>query len=1209
MWIVHLALRRPYTFVVFSILVLILGGITSVVTPKDIFPNIDIPVVSVVWTYAGLLPDDMEKRVVTVCERAMTTTVNDIEHIESESYTGVGIVKVFFQPKAKVELALSQVTSIVQTVLRALPPGIFPPAILKYDASSVPVLQLGLSGQGLTEQDLFDLGLNFIRTRLATVQGASIPLPWGGKTRQIMVDLDPNALYAKHLSGVDVSNALNAQSLILPAGTARIGETEYLVKVNSSPTTISAMNDLPIRASNGAVVYMKDIGQIRNGFAVQTNIVRENGRRSALLTVLKNGQASTLNIVNAIKKALPRVKADLPPALQITPLFDQSIFVRNSINEVLREASIAAFLTALMILLFLGSWRSTLIVCISIPLSILTSICILAALGETINVMTLGGLALAVGILVDDATVEIENTHRNLAESDRSLVHAILESASQVAAPALVSTLSICIVFLPVLLLTGAARYLFTPLAMAVVFAMLASYFLSRTLVPTMMHFLLPAEVGLYQRQEGEEEPKEARNAIWRVHLRFEHQFEKLREKYKGGLEWSLAHRATSLIIFGIFAAGSCLLTLVIGRDFFPYVDSGQMRLHVLPPQGTRIEQSEMIFAQVEAEIRKLLPKDRIDMILDNIGLPNGGINLAFGNNASISNSDGDILISLKEGKRETLELTRILRAKLSAKFPQETFFFTPANITNQILDFGLPAPIDLQVVGRNPTANFKIAQDLLQKVKAIPGAVDVHIHQQVSYPTVQVNVDRNKAEQIGLQQRDVANSMLISLSGSGQTAPNQWLNPQNGVNYQVVVQSPLYRMDSFDALQRTPITSLTGTNSQLLANLATLKRDVSTIVIDHYNIQPTFDVYADVDRRDLGGVADAIHKIVKAQKNLPSGTFIELRGEVTTMEESFSRLLFGIAFAVIIVYLLMAVNFQSWIDPLIILMALPGAFSGILWMLYLTQTTFSVPSLMGSIMTIGVATANSILLVVFANDQRAAGMDSMEAALQAGYIRLRPVCMTALAMIIGMLPMALAFGEGGEQNAPLGRAVIGGLLLATVSTLFIVPIMYTLLRKKAPVDFAAQVDREYEERRPGSQDQADQKANDGHTGNRRAKYRNQKTGTTTSPQETGSGMADRGSMPDCCRIGGFLFRMAAAAQTKRGHQHRSAATIERLAEVERGSRTAGVGNQRIACSGYHAAVRRGVHLRTCFRVCEQAIGRHWRPCYEGSVDGGCGCP
>ncbi len=1061
MWIVHLALRRPYTFVVFSVLVLILGAISAVVLPKDIFPYIDIPVVSIIWSYSGLSPDDMEKRVVTVSERAMTTTVNDIEHIESESYTGVAVIRVYFHPRVKIEVALSQITAIMQTIIRVLPPGMFPPNVIKYDAASVPILQLGLSGQGLTEQDLFDLGLNFIRTRLATVQGASLPAPWGGRSRQIMVDLDPNALYAKHLSGIDVSNALNAQNLILPAGTARVGDLEYLVRINSSPLTVAALNNLPIRSANGAVVYMKDIGQIRNGFAVQTNIVRENGRRSALLTVLRNGRASTLDIVNSVKEALPRVKADLPSALKITPMFDQSIFVRTSISEVLREAGIAAVLTALMILLFLGSWRSTLIVCISIPLSILTSVCILGALGETINVMTLGGLALAVGILVDDATVEIENTHRNLGEPGKSLVHAILDSASQVAAPALVSTLSICIVFVPVLLLTGAAKYLFTPLAMAVAFAILASYFLSRTLVPTMMHYLLPAEVALYQAKEGEE-PEEAKNWVWHLHERFERRFEQLREHYKTWLEWSLHHRAIVLILFGVFVGGSSLLTLVIGRDFFPYVDSGQMRLHVLPPAGTRIEESELIFAAVEAEIRKTLPADRLDLILDNIGLPNLSYNLGFGSNPTISNSDGDILISLKPGKRETLEFTRQLRKRLREKFPQETFFFTPANMTNQILDFGLPAPIDLQVVGRNPVQNFQIATDLLHKVSAIPGAVDVHIHQQVSYPAVQVNVDRNKAQQIGLQQKDVANSMLITLSGSGQTAPNQWLNPQTGVNYQIVAQSPQYRIDSFEALQRIPITASNGTNSQLLANLATLKREQMPIVVDHYNIQPTYDIYADVDQRDLGGVADQIHKIIKETKNLPGGTFIDLRGEVSTMEQSFSRLLLGIGFAVIIVYLLMAVNFQSWLDPFIILMALPGAFSGILWMLFLTQTTFSVPSLMGSIMTIGVATANSILLVVFANDERETGKDQWDAALSAGYIRLRPVCMTALAMIIGMLPMAVAFGEGGEQNAPLGRAVIGGLLVATVSTLFIVPIFYSFLRKKPPINYDEKIEKEY---------------------------------------------------------------------------------------------------------------------------------------------------
>ena len=1062
MWIVHLALRRPYTFAVFSVLVLILGAVACFVAPKDIFPYINIPVVSVVWTYSGLTPTEMESRIVTVCERAMTTTVNDIEHMESESYSGVSVIRIFFQPRVKVELALSQITSVVQTILRVLPPGTFPPAILKYDASSVPILQLSLSGKGLTEQDLYDLGLNFIRTRLATVQGASIPLPWGGKARQIMVDIDANALYAKHLSASDISAALNAQNLILPAGTVRVGNIEYLVRTNSSPTAVADLNELPVRASNGAIVYIKDVAQVRNGYAVQTNIVRTDGQRSAFLSVLKNGQASTLDIVSEVRAAIPRVKADLPPNLKIGPEFDQSIFVRSSINEVLREASIAAGLTALMILLFLGSWRSTLIVCISIPLSILTSICILAALGETINVMTLGGMALAVGILVDDATVEIENTHRNLGEHGKSLVHAILDSASQVAAPALVSTLSICIVFLPVVLLTGAARYLFTPLAMAVVFAMLASYFLSRTLVTTMMHYLLQPEVPLYQREEGDPEPAAARNWIWRTHERFNHHFERLRENYKQWLLWALHHRAIVLVLFGLFVAGSSLLTVFIGRDFFPYVDSGQMRLHVLPPDGTRIEQSEVIFAAIEDEIRKILPPDRIEVILDNIGLPNSGINLAFGNNSTISDSDGDIQISLKPGPRETLAFTRVLRTKLATKFPQETFFFSPANMTNQILDFGLPAPIDLQVVGRNPKANYQIAQNLLRQVEAIPGVVDAHIHQRVTYPTIQVNVDRSKAQQLGLQQKDVANSTLISLSGTGQTAPNQWLNPENGVNYQIVVQSPLYRIDSFEALQRTPITSSNGTNSQLLANIATLKRDVSTIVVDHYNIQPTFDIYADVDRVDLGSVADKIHQIIGRTKNLPPGTFLDLRGEVATMEQSFSRLLIGIGFAVIIVYLLMAINFQSWLDPFIILMALPGAFSGILWMLYLTQTTFSVPSLMGSIMTIGVATANSILLVVFANDQRAENKDQLEAALLAGHTRLRPVIMTALAMIIGMLPMALALGEGGEQNAPLGRAVIGGLLIATVSTLFIVPIFYSLLRGKAPINYDEKIDREY---------------------------------------------------------------------------------------------------------------------------------------------------
>ncbi len=1060
MWIVKLALRRPYTFVVVSILLFLLGIGSAVVAPKDIFPYIDIPVVTIVWTYNGLPPSEMEGRIVTICERALTTTVNDIEHSESESYQGVSVIRVYFQPTVKVELAVSQITSIVQTILRVLPPGTFSPAILKYDASSVPIVQLALGGKGLSEEDLYDLGLSFIRPRLATVKGASIPLPYGGKVRQIMVDTDPNLLYAKHLSATDVSLAINQQNLILPAGTARLGDREFVVKLNSSPAEISALNDLPIRASNGALVYIKDVAQVREGYAVQTNIVRQDGKRSALLTVLKNGKTSTLDIVSEVKAALPRVKAGLPPTLSITPLFDQSIFVRNSIFEVVREASIAALLTGLMILLFLGSWRSTLIVCTSIPLSIATSLIILTLLGETINVMTLGGLALAVGILVDDATVEIENTHRNMAER-KSLVRAILDSAQQVAAPAFVSTLSICIVFIPVVLLTGAAKYLFTPLAMAVAFAMMASYFLSRTLVPTMMHFLLHSELHLYQ-EESSSRKEEDTNWVWRWHMRFDRQFERFRHHYKRALEWCLGNAALTLTIFAVFVGLSLPIVFLVGQDFFPYVDSGQMRLHVNPPEGLRLENSELYFAAVEREIRQVIPPDETQLILDNIGLPNGGINLAFSNSSTISNSDGEILIALKPGKRDTVRYMRLLRSDLRQKFPDGTFFFTPANITNQILDFGLPAPIDLQVVGRGKN-NYAIAQELMKKVAAIPGAVDVHLHQQVTYPTMQVNVDRSKARQVGLTQQDVAQSMLISLTGTAQTAPNEWLNPLTGVNYQVVVQTPQFRVSTLQDLARTPVTSPAGNTTQLLGNLTTFKRDASPIIVDHYNIQPVFDVYADVDQRDLGGVASEIRKIMTdTQRSLPVGTTIELRGEVKTMRDSFVRLGIGIIFALLLVYLLMAVNFQSWLDPVIILMAIPGAFCGILWMLFATQTTFNVPSLMGAIMTIGVATANSILMVVFANDERVAGKNRFDAALDAGFTRLRPVLMTALAMIIGMLPMALALGEGGEQNAPLGRAVIGGLLLATVGTLFIVPVIYSLLKKDAPVDFDREIDQEY---------------------------------------------------------------------------------------------------------------------------------------------------
>ncbi|WP_263357267.1 efflux RND transporter permease subunit [Acidicapsa ligni] len=1062
MWIVRLALRRPYTFVVFSILMLLLGIGTCVEAPKDIYPYIDIPVVTIVWSYTGLPPEEMEGRIVTVCERALTTTVNDIEHTESESFQGVAVIRVYFQPRVKVELAMSQITAVVQTVLRVMPPGTFPPNILKYDASSVPIVQLGLSGQGLTEEDLYDLGLSFIRPRLANVEGASIPLPYGGKVRQVQVDVDPNQLYSHHLSASDVSVAFNQQNLILPAGVARIGDREFIVKTNSSPLVVSALNDLPIRSSNGSVVLVKDVAQVRLGYAPQVNVVREDGKRSALLTVLKNGQTSTLDIVKHVKEMLPQVKAGLPGGLEITPLFDQSIFVSESINEVIREASIAAALTALMILLFLGSWRSTLIVCISIPLSIATSLVILYASGQTINVMTLGGLALAVGILVDDATVEIENTHRNMTEN-KPLIRAILDSAEQVASPAFVSTLSICMVFTPVVLLSGAAKYLFTPLALAVVFAMLASYFLSRTLVPTMMHFLLGSELELYQDKDKAKE-EEKKNWIWRWHSKFDRWFERRRESYKHALEWTLENRGLTIAIFGGFVLLSLPLVFLIGTDFFPYVDSGQMRLHVYPPQGMRPEDSEQYFAKIEKEIRQVIPPGEVKLILDNIGLPNGGFNLAFSDSSVTSDSDGDILIALNPGKRNTQLYMRQLRLDLQAKFPDGVFFFTPANITNQILDFGLPAPIDLQLSGRGKN-NYEIAQKLLKQVKAIPGVADAHIHQQIALPTLDVNVDRLKASLIGVTQQDVTQSMLVSLTGTGQTAPNEWLNPQNGVNYQVVVQTPQYRIDSLQALARTPITSPTGHSSQLLGNLADFQRDVSPVSIGHYNIQPIYDVYASTDQRDLGGVASDIRKIMdKAKGDLPVGSTLALRGEVKTMSESFTRLGIGIIFAIILVYLLMTVNFQSWLDPLIILMALPVALGGALWMLFLTGTTLNVPSLMGTIMTIGVATANSILVVVFANDERAADKDSVEAALNAGFTRLRPVCMTALAMIIGMLPMALAFGEGGEQNAPLGRAVIGGLLLATLGTLFVVPVMYSWLRTAAPKNFDEEVDNAYDD-------------------------------------------------------------------------------------------------------------------------------------------------
>jgi multidrug efflux pump subunit AcrB len=1100
MWIVRLALRRPYTFVVMAVLIAILGGAAIVTMPVDIFPYIDIPIVSVVLTYTGLQPDEMEKRVVTNFERMLTSNVNDIEHIESQSYSGIAVIRVYFHPNVQVDMAVAQTTATMQIATRQMPPGMQPGNVLKFDAASVPILQLGLSSKTLAEQELFDLGNNFIRTPLATVQGASVSYPFGGKARAVMVDLNLDELYAKQLAPIDVSNALNLQNLILPAGTAKLAGTEYQIKVNSSPLAIADFNNIPIKTVNGATVFMKDVAQVRDGFSVQQNIVRTNGKRGVLMTITRNGKASTLDIVANVKAALPRILATVTPELKVLTLGDQSIFVRASITGVVREALIAAALTGIMILLFLGSWRSTLIVCISIPLSILASLCVLSLFGQTINVMTLGGLALAVGILVDDATVAIENTHRNIGMR-KPLVRAVIDGAAQIAIPTFVSTLAICIVFVPVLLLTGTARYLFTPMAMAVVFAMLASYLLSRTLVPTMAHYLLRAEMSMYQLGiDGE--GVGGKGLFWNVHHWFNGLFERLRFRYIGLLDWSLRHRGRVLAAFGVVFAVSMGLVWLVGEDFFPSVDSGQMRLHARAPAGTRLEETEARFSQIDREIRQQISPNEIDTIIDNIGIPNSYTSLAQGDIPTISAADGEILISLtKEKHGSTRDYEVLLRKRLNEKFPDTTFFFQPANITNQILNFGLPAPIDLQVVGRDAAAGYKIALGLASRIARIPGAVDVHVHQVVDQPDIRMNVDRVKAGQLGLTERDVSGNMLISLSGSATVAPNFWVNWANGVNYYVAVQTPQYKVNSLDALLRTPVTpgniavnsttagsqagtaragnSSVGTspsgaslaygnpgaiagNTQLLSNLVTFTRGVSPVIVNHYNVWPVFDVYANVDRRDLGGVGAEVQKIVDQERaHLPRGTTLDMRGQYETMQSSFFRLGLGMLVAVVLVYLLMSVNFQSWLDPFIILTALPGAMAGILWMLFVTGTTLNVPSLMGAIMCIGVATANSILMVTFANDERALVPSAQEAMLSAGYARVRPVLMTATAMMLGMLPMALGLGEGGEQNAPLGRAVIGGLLFATVTTLFVVPIIYSYLRTKPPVDHERRLEEE----------------------------------------------------------------------------------------------------------------------------------------------------
>jgi multidrug efflux pump subunit AcrB len=1066
MWIVKLALSRPYTFVVLSLLLLILGPLAIFRTPVDIFPNINIPVVSIIWNYSGLSPEDMANRIITPTERGITTTVNDIEHVESTSLNGVAVVKVFFQPRVNTAAAVAQLTAISQTQLRQLPAGTTPPLIIQYSASSVPILQLGLAGQGLSEQQLNDFGLNFVRNRLSTIEGASIPFPYGGKQRQVQVDINTQALQAKGLSPTDVVNAISAQNLILPSGTAKIGTFEYEIDTNSAPRTIQGLNDLPIKTVNGAIVYIHDVAHVRDGYPPQTNIVRVNGQRASLLTVQKTGSSSTLDIIKSIRSRLPIILASLPSALRITPLSDQSVFVRGAISGVVREALIAACLTAVMILLFLGSWRSTVIIAVSIPLSILTSIIMLSALGETINIMTLGGLALAVGILVDDATVEIENVNRNL-EDGMQTEQAILEGAAQIAVPAFVSTISICIVFVPMFFLSGVARYLFVPLAEAVVFAMLASYFLSRTIVPTMAKYLLKP-----RSEEEEKQKHSSRNPLVSFQRGFENQFERLRNGYKRILDLCLRNSTAFVILFFVFSIGSAVLLFPwLGQDFFPSVDGGQFLIHVRAHTGTRIEETARLCDLVDNEIRREIPKKEIVSIIDNIGLPYSGLNLSYSTSAPIGPADADITISLAEDHHPTEKYVATLLTNLSKQFPGTDFYTLPVDMVTQILNFGLPAPLDVQIVGANMAANHALAEKIMQEIKYVPGITGLRIQQPFNYPRYFVDVDRSKAQDIGLTQRDTAGSLLVALSGSFQTSPTFWLDPANGVSYSVAVQSPQYNLESLQQLKNIPLTAGNAASSlsapggysvsgatpqasfqaiakpvQVLGGIASFTRGAELATVSHYDIQPVIDIYGSFIHTDLHSVDVQIEKIIeKHRSELPKGSQMVVRGQVQTMRSSFVGLLFGLIFSILLVYLLIVVNFQSWLDPFIIIAALPAALSGIVWFLFVTKTHISVPALTGAIMCMGVATANSILVVSFAKEQfESESISAQEAALIAGFTRFRPVVMTALAMIIGMVPMALGLGDGGEQNAPLGRAVIGGLLFATAATLLFVPTFFS---------------------------------------------------------------------------------------------------------------------------------------------------------------------
>jgi|KBSMisStaDraftv2_1062788.scaffolds.fasta_scaffold00490_7 multidrug efflux pump subunit AcrB len=1071
MWIVRLALRRPYTFIVFALLILILGVYSILSMPTDIFPNIDIPVITVVWNYAGLSAEEMANRIVSNSERGMTTTVSDIEHIESQSLAGVAVIKIFFQPHANVASAVAQVTSISQALLRQLPPGATPPFIIQYNASSVPVLMLGLSGAGMDEQELFDAGQNTIRTQLATVEGAQTPYPYGGKQRQIQVDIDPRALQAHQLSPADVVSAVSAQNLIVPSGTMKMGQFEYSIETNSAPAVVDQLNNLPIRVVNGAMIYVRDVAHVRDGNPPQTNIVRVDGQRSVMMSIMKTGSASTLNIIKDVRGKLDYVKGQLPSQMRVESLSDQSIFVRGAINGVVREALIAACLTALMILVFLGSWRSTIIIAVSIPLSILCSLIVLSALGETINIMTLGGLALAVGILVDDATVAIENINRYL-EQGKELEQAILDGSAQIAIPAFVSTLAICIVFVPMFLLSGVARYLFVPMAEAVIFAMLASYLLSRTLVPTMAKYLL------HEHDDASVARKWAsRNPFVRFQSGFERVFAGFRSGYMRLLTFCVNYAGAFLIIFIVFAVGSvALLVPWLGQDFFPSVDAGQFKIHVRARTGTRIEETAALCDHIDRTIRQQIPADEMGTIVDNIGLPYSGLNLSYSTSAPIGPADADIQVQLSEKHRPTNEYVEELRGVLAHDYPGVTFYVLPVDIVTQILNFGLSAPIDVQIVGPNLYGNRAVAEKMLNEVRYVTGASDARIQQPFDLPNFTVNVDRTRAQAIGFTQRDVAQSLLVALSGSFQTTPSFYLDPRNGVSYNVAVQTPQYRLDTISGLQSLPVTRSgnagasaggnppgnTGAGSarpataapgasqpvQILGNLAEFKPGAELGTVSHYDVQPVIDIYTNVVGTDLGTVTREVERIKeKYEKQLPRGSHIVLRGQSDTMQKSYMGLLMGLVFSVLLVYLLIVVNFQSWLDPFLIISGLPAALAGIAWFLFLTGTRLSVPALTGAIMCMGVATANSILVVTFAREQLEELVgDARQAALNAGFVRLRPVLMTALAMILGMMPMALGLGEGGEQNAPLGRAVIGGLLLGTVATLFFVPAFFSVV-------------------------------------------------------------------------------------------------------------------------------------------------------------------